>query len=66
MSQQHTIPSSSSANTTTNEYQASNFNISTYPVPPPPPAPVAKLDLPDQSMVYPGKHKEQGPQWSIF
>ncbi|CAO3644017.1 unnamed protein product [Mucor fragilis] len=54
MSQQHTIPSSSSANTTTNEYQASNFNISTYPVPPPPPAPVAKLDLPDQSMVYPG------------
>ncbi|KAK4510554.1 uncharacterized protein ATC70_004985 [Mucor velutinosus] len=56
MSQQRTIPSSSSANTTTttNEFQPSNFNISTYPAPPPPPAPVAKLDLPDQSIVYPG------------
>lgn len=62
MSQQRTIPSSSSANTTTttNEYQQSNFNISTYPAPPPPSAPVAKLDLPDQSIVYPGKHSKQG------
>ncbi|KAL9549730.1 hypothetical protein MBANPS3_005063 [Mucor bainieri] len=56
MSQQRTIPSSSSTTTTTNtnEYQPSNFNISAYPAPPPPPAPVAKLDLPDQSIVYPG------------
>lgn len=59
MSQQRTIPSSSSTTTTTNttttnEYQPPNFNISTYPAPPAPPAPVAKLDLPDQSIVYPG------------
>jgi hypothetical protein len=44
MSQQqhHRIPSS-------DEYQ-NNFNISTY-------TPVAKLELSDQSMVYPGKFK---------
>lgn len=47
MSQQRCIPSST-------EYKQNNFNISTYP-PPPPPPPVAKLDLPDQSIVYPGK-----------
>ncbi|KAG2201370.1 hypothetical protein INT46_005894 [Mucor plumbeus] len=44
MSQQRCIPSST-------EYQENNFNISTYP---PPPPHVAKLDLPDQSIVYPG------------